>query len=117
MLEAVRVSNRHDDLTRSQGRRVGEPDPRQRACAVRRHAEDGQIVVGILADQLGAAGDTVDLRHPDSLAAADDVTVRDDEPVGREQEAGPAAARVDVDLHDGGACPLDRVDNRAGIAV
>ena len=76
---------------------------RSRAALARMRARS---VSGIFADQLGVGGAAFGIGEADLAGAADDVAVGQDQPVGREDDAGPDAAvgglvcrppRVDAD--------------------
>ena len=104
--------------------RVAELDGRQ---IRRRDADDGDVGVAVLADEVGRALAAVGQRHVDSRGAVHDVAVGQDEAVGREHEPRAAAGlrtrsfrrpgRADVDADDGRGHALDGVDHRPGVGV
>ena len=93
----------------------------------RRDADDGDVAVAVLADEVGRALAAVGQRHVDSRRAIHDVAVGQDESVGREHEPRAAAGlgtrsfrrpgRADVDADDGRGHALDGVDHRPGVGV
>src|SRR5690349_23292647 len=83
-------------------------------------ADDGQICVGIVAHEVGPGSPAIGERDVDTRGAMDDVAVGQNEPVGSEEEARPAAAcfpasetAVCFDIDDGGADSLGSADDRA----
>ena len=109
-MEAVRIADGDGDLTDANGARIAERRPGQRRSGESVDADDGEIGIGVAADQVGAHRPAVRQRHRETIAALDHVAVREDEAVGREHHAGAAAA-VAVDLHDRGADRLDGADD------
>ena len=79
-------------------------------------AEDGQVRVRIVADDVGAKRTAVGERDDDLRRTRHDVAVREDEAVRGEEEARAAAA-ADIDLRDGGADDLHRLNDGARVRV
>ena len=75
--------------TRSADESPNATGVRSGACS----ADDREVGVGIVADQVAGQLAPVEQRDRDALGAADDVAVGQHEAVGREHEARPAADR------------------------
>ena len=73
------------------------------------------IGAGIAADDVGAQRSAVG-QHQRPLCAGDDVAVGEDEVVGREDDAGPAAA-IRLDLHNRGPDGFDGANHCTRIGV
>ena len=124
MLEAVGVADGDDELSGPKRLRVAELDGGE---VGRRDADDGDVAVAVLADEVCRALAAVGERDVDRRGAVDDVAVGEDEAVVGEDEAGAAARlrarplrgarRADVDADDGRGDALDRVDDRPGVGV
>ena len=106
VLEAKRIADRDDQLTRPQRRRIAE---RRRDQVGRRDAQNGEISVRIVTDEVRHEIPAVWQRHADACRTAcsaeatwsrrrgDDVAVGEDEAVGREDESRSRAARIHFD--------------------
>jgi len=117
VLKTVRIADRDDDLAGTQGGRIPEMRPRQSGRAWAIDAKHGKVGIRIVADKIGAAGRAIEENDGYAARAFDDVAIGDNEAVGCEQEAGSGAARLGLDLDDGGTSLLDGVNDGAGIAV
>ena len=84
-------------------------------------AEDGEVGVGVVADDFGAGFAEVGGLDADFVGAVDDVAVGHDEAVGGDEEAGAAAAGAifgaGLDVEDGGAGLPDGGDDGVGVGV
>ena len=120
-LSAV-VPYRNDELTRSQIGGSTELHHRQRAVA---DPQQREIRIGVVAEDVRVMVTAVRGRHIQMLCAGHNVTVCEDQAVGREDESGagslraPRASRVaqPIDPHDGGTDTLDHADHRARIRI
>ncbi len=114
-LQPVRVSERDRERTDAHVARVAE---RRRNEVARGDADDGEVGVGIVADDGTRKRAAVEQRDVERARVVDDVAVRDEEAVGREHEpraAAAPAARGDLDVDDGRTSGFDR--GRDGMRV
>jgi hypothetical protein len=87
------------------------------------NAHQREIGVGVVADHAGDQIAAVRRHDHDTRGSLHHMTIGEDQPIGRYDDAGPAAclARIafgaHVDAHDGGTDPLDDVDHGARIGV
>ena len=88
VLEAIRVADRNRQLTWFERLRIAELD---RGEIGRRDTDHGDVGVAVLADEIGGALTAVGERDVDRGRAVNDVAVREDEPVAREDKPGAAA--------------------------
>ena len=93
MMKAVRIANPDTDRARVAKRCPGEPRTVRRV-----DPHDREIRVAVEADHLAGRGAAVGHRDAQRPRALDDVAVGEDQPVGREEDARPAAVSG-VDLH------------------
>ena len=98
------------------GARIAERRPRERRSGRGADANHGEIRVGVAADEVRAQRAAVGQQDVEALGALDDVIVRQDEPVGREDDARSAAA-VQLDANDRRPDDFDGVDHGARIRV
>ena len=89
VLESVRVADGDRELADAHAARRAEHHRGQRVAA---DADDGDVGVGILADEIGVARQAVGESGADVLRAVHYVAVREQQPVGREREARAGAA-------------------------
>ena len=94
-------------ITSWPGRKRGRIAERRRDQIRRGDAQHGEIRVRIVTDEVRHEIPTVRQRHADRFAPCDDVTVGENQAVGREDESRAGAAGVH--LHDG---RTDHVDGR-----
>ena len=99
--------------------RIADPGE-DRGVAV--EAQDGEIGIGIVADQIRREAAPVGERGLDLGCAIDDVAVGQDIGIGREDDAGTGAARAllctaDLEMQDRGSDLVDGADNGARIGV
>ena len=104
VLKAKRIADRDHQLARTQRGRIAE---RRRDQIRRRDAQNGEIRVRIVTDEVRHEIPAVWQRHADArrlarrsdlvAKAGDDVTVGEDEAVGREDESRSRAARIHFD--------------------
>ena len=88
VLEAVRVPDRNRQLTWFERLRIAELD---RGEIGRGDTDHGDVGVAVLADEISGALTAVGERDVDRGRAVNDVAVREDEPVAREDKPGAAA--------------------------
>ena len=88
VLEAIRVPDRNRQLTWFERLRIAELD---RGEIGRGDTDHGDVGVAVLADEIGGALTAVGERDVDRGRAVNDVAVREDEPVAREDKPGAAA--------------------------
>src|ERR1043165_1628261 len=124
-LETVRVADGDDELADAHALRAAE----LRGQQVRRvDANDRQVRVGIIADQLRLTTLPVRETHIESRCAVYDVAVRQDETVGREDEPRPVAVRLalapppahlmrNLNVYDRRADALGHTDDRTRISI
>ena len=117
-LEAVGVADGDDELADLEGGGIAKGDGGD-AGAIR--ADDGEIGVGVFADQRGFHGAAVGEGNGEFAVAGvvDDVAVGEDEAIVGEKKAGAAAAVLagDVDFHDGGGDGFDDAGDGLGVGV
>src|SRR5688572_16769897 len=128
MVKSVRVADRDGDLTYPHGLRVAEPRPWQTGAIDAKYREIG---VHVAADDVGRQRSPVRQRDSGGVESgfltagvsaqavsriADHVAVRQDEAVGRKDDAGAAAARA-FDADHSRPDLLDGVNDGGGISV
>ena len=88
---------------------------------VRAHAEDGEVGVGVVADQRGGQLAAVGEEDAQLLRTVDHMAVGEQVAVGRNEEAGAGAARsvvaANLDMDDGRMRGGDRAGDSGGIGV
>ena len=121
VLESVRAADRDDDLTWPQRSRVAQHAPGQIASV---GADNGDVRVAILADGATFEVPSVGQVHVDLRGVLDHMTVREDEAVGREDQAGsrshPLAAaplRRHVQFDDRRTDEIDGADHRSRVGI
>jgi hypothetical protein len=88
VLKAEWVSDRDDELTRTEIRGSTELDDRKRT---RTDAEQREIGVGIVPEHIRVMAASISRRHVQMLGARHHMTVRQDQAIGREDEPGPGS--------------------------
>jgi hypothetical protein len=127
VLKPVRVADGDHQLAGEQRPRIAEVGRDQ---VRRRDPDHGDVGVGVVTDKICVELASVRKRDTDARRAIDNMTVREDETVGREHEPGTTAgsrsativvrasrAAVNIDADDGWGHDLDRVCDRAGVGI
>ena len=116
MMESVGVADRNRDLTDADAPRIAKRRPRQRPTIGRRRPDHREIRIVVSSDEISAQRSSVGQHDGQSRRAMDDVAVRQNETVRREDDAGArGASRFYFD--DGGSNDFDGADHGSGIRV
>ena len=125
LLEPVRTADGHGDLAHSHGLRITKAHMNEMR---RIDAHDGEVRVRVVADKRCRESPSVCRRDFDLLRGVDDMAVRQDETIRRDDEARAAPARVlcwptltptvaHANVDHSGPDSLDDAGHRPGIAV
>jgi hypothetical protein len=98
VVEPERVADGDRHLPHPHAAGIAQVCPRQRAGI---DAKDGEVRVRIVAHEITTRAPAIGQRDGQLVGLVNDVAVREDEPVGREDDARPATLLA-FDAHDGG---------------
>ena len=113
MVKAERVADRNRDLSDAHATRIAEARPWERA---RIDPQNREVGVWIVADEIAARFPPIRQRDRELVRAVDHVTVREHEPIGRENHTRTTATPA-LYSNDSGGNGLDRVHDSRRIRV